>query len=204
MPQSIQSLAIREAWQNGAEASRAAGSEWRKAVAQLASLDQEIAALNTTGLSAIVGMTDCVVRAGKDLLKLLVLQAEMNQLQRQMNAENCPSTAEEKSAALSNPVDLEYPVSPSLESQARHFVADCARRLELCLDWQGDCLDDDDLQAARVFGQHARRLISTLREIQDNWPWSDAEMAEQSWRQYQKGTLMDYETFKHELLKFAE
>jgi hypothetical protein len=104
---------------------------------------------------------------------------------------------------LDHKLGIEPQCWPS-DNEARLFVADCARQLEHFLEGQSKALSGDDSHLARIYCEQARRIAATQREIQTSWPWSDVEACEASRRQYERGVLMDFETFKHELLKAAQ
>ena len=192
------------------DAMRRQADAWRKAdelrkgaVARLAQLDQQLAQAKDVALADITRMTECVVTGGGKLLELLVLEARLTELFGQVAAPDGTLSDEAKASLASVLPWREQQVSP-LDGDARKFVEDCARRIELCLQWIDDCIDDDDLPAARAFCKQASRLTAAMRSVHDSWPWANAEEIDESWRQYRRGELMDFETFQHELLKAAQ
>jgi hypothetical protein len=90
------------------------------------------------------------------------------------------------------------------DADARRFLKECAWHIDRCLESLGQCLAREEGDLARVIGQQARRIIGAMREVSDAWPWTDEEAIEASWNQYRQGQLMDFETFKHELVKAAQ
>lgn len=180
-------------------ACREAQENWRYAIAQLARIDQQDAKLRDQGLATLAELACSVVARGKALLRLLVLRAERQQLRDQIGQLKLESKPSETSPEL-DASDNDW---TSLEPQARGFVNDCAGHVDSCLRWQIENFASGDVEAARMTGVYACRIIAAMREIMGSWPWTDWVAIEDSHRQHQQGQLMDFETFKHELLKAA-
>jgi len=188
------------------QACRAAYEEQCRSIAKIAGLDQDIAESFAQEVELTVKMTDHLIKQGTLLLKQLVLRARRAQLCGKLAAmENCSElTASEKVAleqTLSQPTDREDAL---LGSQARRFVGDCARSIESCLESVSESLSSDDVIHAGILCKQAHRITAAMREIQDNWPWPDQQAESESRGQYERGELMDFETFKNELLKAAQ
>jgi hypothetical protein len=184
-------------------ASLEAREEWRRALAQLGKFDQDHAKLRDELLASVLGMADCVVVAGKALIKGVVLHAEQEQLYTRLDAAWSASSSEEEKSAIAALL-----VSRDRNSlnhvDAHQFVKECAWHIASCLEWLDECLANDEFDLARAIGQQARRITIAMREVYNAWPWTDEEAIEASWKQYRQGQLMDFETFKHELLKAAQ
>ncbi len=90
------------------------------------------------------------------------------------------------------------------DEHAHAFLEECSGALESCLAEQADSLARGDLAQATSCCEQARRLTAVWRDVQRYWPWPDVAALEKSWQQYTRGELMDFETFKHELLKSAQ
>ena len=184
-------------------ASLEAREEWRRALAQLGQFDQDDAKLRDELLASVLGMADCVVLAGKALLKGLVLRAEQEQLYSRLDAAWSESSSEEEKSAIA--ALLASRDRNSLRhAAAHHFVRECAGHIASCLESLDECIANEEIDLARAIGQQARRMAAAMREVYDAWPWTDEEAIEESWKQYRQGQLMDFETFKHELLKAAQ
>jgi hypothetical protein len=186
------------------EACREATESWRSANAQLAQLDQELAKCRDEEIVGVTGMADCLVAAGKAFIKRIVLHAEREQLCNQLSAASRELRSKEERdliAALLEPGQYSRAL---LETDAQRFVQECAWHVDSCLEWQDECFDREDVESARAIGGQARRIVAAMREVYGAWPWTDLEAIEESWRQYRQGQLMDFETFKHELLKAAQ
>lgn len=184
-------------------AATAAQEEWRRALSQLAQFDQHHAQLRDELLASVAGTADCMVAAGKALLKKLVLSAERELIFQRLEAAWSDSTSEEEKSKIT--ALLASRDQNSLrDAEARGFVKKCAWHIDACLESLGECLANEEFELARVIGQQARRITAAMREIHDAWPWTDENANEESWRQYRTGQLMDYETFKHELLEAAQ
>jgi hypothetical protein len=177
----------------------------RDTILKIAQFDQSLAASKEKGLQSITAMADSVVSAGRLLIEELVLRAQVVQLVNELlaNSNGSVSDVEKKSINHAAAERLDQGDS-SLDVHARLFVSDCARRTELCLDWVYDSILEEDFQSAKSFCEQAQRLNGAMREIQDSWPWLDIQAEQESWTQYQRGELMDFETFKNELLKAAK
>ena len=52
--------------------------------------------------------------------------------------------------------------------------------------------------------RYAKEASEMLTEVLKIGPWIDADAVEESWREYRKGRLTDFESFKHELLRASE
>lgn len=173
------------------------------ALADVAKLDRELVASLECGKESFSRMTDTVVGIGRLLMEELLLRAQLEHLcgnsPFQLPADSA-GQAQDQQSSLAAIVQE----GTNQDERARHFVSDCSRRLELCLDWLSDSLSEDDAPSAAFFCQQARRIASAMREVQNAWPWVNQEAIAESWRQYQRGELMDFETFKHELLKAAK
>lgn len=186
-----------EAFRKGIEA-------WRNANAGVAQFDQQLAECRDSEITCVTGMADCLVTAGKALIRLLVLHAEREQLRNQLIAAiGKPQSAEEEHL-LATQFNPNENARASLDANARKFIRECALHLDGCLDSQDGCFDREDFESARIIGSHARRIVAAMREVSDAWPWVEQEGIDESWRQYRQDELMDFETFKHELLKAAQ
>ena len=163
-------------------------------LAELAALEQRIAQLQEQELVAATRLADGAVILGRRLFEILFNIAQGGRLHGQGLD---PAGA----AAL-----FEWTQSrpASLERQARTFVIECARCIAYCQQGIAESLESDDLETARGYCKQAGRMVEALREIEGCWPWTDQAAALESLRQYQRGELMDFETFKHELLKAAQ
>jgi hypothetical protein len=184
-------------------ASLKAHEEWRRAMSQLAQFDQVYAKHRDGLLTSVAGMADCTVMAGKELLKKLVLSAELEQIFQRLDAAWGASTSEEeksKIAALLASRDRNKPC----DAEARGFVKECAWHIDTCLESLEECLAKEDFELARAIGQQARRISAAMRDVHNAWPWTDLDSLEESWRQYRNDELMDFEMFKNELLKVAQ
>jgi hypothetical protein len=169
---------------------------------RLAQPEQQDAATRDELLQSIMQMVDCAAGICRSLVGQLVLQAERGQFLAQLRAKNVELlTAEEREELAASSQEADGAV---LEGEARAFVTDCGRRLEFCLERMEEALLNEDLILARQLHEQASRITKAMREIQDGWPWSDARSTLESWAQYQRGELMDFETFRHELLKVAK
>lgn len=193
----------RDALQRSDAATFQVQEEWRKTLTQLAQIDQEDAKRRDEVLGCVVAIADRLVAAGKSLLKTLVLIAEREQLFQHLDAAwSAASTEEEKSAISSLLTSRERYTVP--HTKAREFLARCASHVDSRLDEIDECLANEEFELARAIGQQARRITAAMREVHNAWPWTDADSLEESWRQYRNDELMDFETFKHELLKAAQ
>jgi hypothetical protein len=180
-----------------------AHEEWRRAMSQFAQFDQDHAKLRDELQASVVDMADCMVMAGKALLKKLVLSAELERIFQRLDAAWRASTSDEeksKIAALLASRDR----NSNCDAEARGFVKECAWHIDNCLESMEKSLANENLELARAIGQQARRITAAMREVHNAWPWTDADSIEESWRQYRNDELMDFETFKHELLKAAQ
>jgi len=187
-------------------ASLEALEEWRQAMAQLARLDQIDAKLRDEldeFLASVSGMADCMVAAGKALIKHLVLSAEQEQLFNRLEAARSESSSEDEKSAIAALLASRGRNSVG-DAEAREFVKVCAWHIDSCLEALDECLAREEVDLARAIGQQARRIMVAMREVSDAWPWTDEEAIEASWNQHRQGQLMDFETFKHELLKAAQ
>jgi hypothetical protein len=192
-----------DALQRSDAASLEAQDEWRRAIAQLAQFDQNEARLRDELIANVVSFADRVVAGGKAILKKLVLPAEREQIVQRLDAARSASSSEEETSATSALLASgDRYASP--DAEAREFVKKSAAHLEFWLEQLDECLADEEFELARVVGQQVRRISAAMREISETWPWMDEGAIQESWRQYQNGQLMDFETFKHELLKAAE
>jgi len=174
-------------------------------MAELARLDQEIAAGTEGGLNSITKLAEAVTAEGKLLLKELLLRAQLDQRYGELRAKEKSTLPEEEKQAI----DLALSESGEgaagrVDADARRFISRVAEGMEVCLQWLADSISNEDLQSAQLFCEQASRLNRAMQEIQDSWPWLDLQAEQESWRQYQRGELMDFETFKNELLKAAK
>jgi hypothetical protein len=183
---------------------REVNEAWQSATANLASLDQELAEAKSRRLQCVVSATDATVCLEKNLVKKLVIGAQVTEFLWQLTGQNSENRTPEEEAAIARLRAVDVPDRLSLDNDARRFVAGCAEAIELCVQWTIDCIDDEDLIGARGLLEQAHRLTVAMRAIQNAWPWLDEQGARKSWQQYHEGTLMDFETFKHELLKAAK
>jgi len=186
------------------EACREATESWRCANAQLAQLDQELAKCRDEEIVSVTGMADCLIAVGKSLLKRVVLQAEREQHCNQLSVASRNLSSEEERRLIADLLESGQSSRALIETDAQRFVQDCAMHIDSCLEWQGECFEREDVESARAIGGQARRIVAAMREVVSSWPWTDLEAIEESWKQYQRGELMDFETFKNELLKAAQ
>lgn len=182
---SEQTLQLRELLAQHSDAKHTAEEHLRllsqlRSPAQTLVSDHAAAGSRAAFIESIVAMTDASVAEARLLWKQLWLRS---QLQAQ--------------AAVSSDAD-------ALDAEARSYVARGARRIALFLEWQSAAFAEHDIDTARTLGSHVLRLSSALAEVQDAWPWIDHQAEHQSWRQYLQGELVDFETFKHELLEAAQ
>jgi hypothetical protein len=170
----------------------------RRQIAEVARKDQELARLQEQELESIGKMTDAVTKLGPLLFQEMVDQGEILR-----KAAAIHSASSDEKAKFAEWIDS-FETDEELEQQARRFVEDCARRIDFCLEGLFEALSREDLTSSRVYCEQTRRLVGAMRHIQESWPWTDIEALEKSWRQYHRGELMDFETFKNELLKAAK
>lgn len=170
------------------KARRKACEQQRVALAELAQLEQELAELEKQELESVKSMTDSVVAHGKKLLERLLVEGQGS----------ATATSYDGLSTVADPTVIGESLN---DNDARRFLVACARRVEFCLEGLAESLAVDDSQASGVYCEQARRLTGALREIQDSWPWVKVEAIAESWSQYERGELIDFETFKHELLK---
>lgn len=176
------------------QAIREAREKQKALLAELASLDQQTAEHRVGRLESVTKMTDATVAHGRKLVERLVLLARLTQQFNETTRE--PNQAAELELADQRDV--------AIRSNARDFLASCGEALEVCLETLAITIDAEDVQSASLVCQQAQRLTKTMREIQGAWPWIDEQGVNESWRQYRRGELMDFEAFKHALLKAAK
>jgi hypothetical protein len=88
------------------------------------------------------------------------------------------------------------------DESTQMFVSCCAETLVEFLGMAEERCNDEASQS-RVLIQQAKRVADILMYVERAWPWSNLKAFEESWRQYHSGTLMDFESFKNELLRSA-
>jgi hypothetical protein len=108
-------------------------------------------------------------------------------------------------AARIAPADLGGGTSHDMDdASARRVISAALGHVQFCLKAMARSLASNDLATAQAYSHQALKLTEALRQVHDAWPWLDLEAIHESWKQYVSGELMDFETFKHELLKAAK
>jgi hypothetical protein len=198
---SEQTIQLRELSAQHNEATHTA-EEHLRILSQLRSPDQATLGKQTAAgsrrefVDSLIAATDASIAEARLLWEQLWLRSQLKEQ---------TSHAEVRRVNL-EPVEqfADSPASDELDAAARSFLASGTRRIALFLEWQSAAFAEHDIDTARTLGSQTLRLSSALVEVQDAWPWIDYQAEHKSWRQYVQGELVDFETFKHELLEAAQ
>jgi hypothetical protein len=90
------------------------------------------------------------------------------------------------------------------DKSGREMLSICVAAVQRRCSAAAKLLVIGDAAAAERLVRQVEEIAGVMDEVQHAWPWFDEESFEESYRQYEQGTLMDFETFKNVVLKATE